>query len=70
MKNFIDCVRSRNTPIADIETGHRSTSTALLGNIAYRTGRRIEWDGAKERIVGDPKASALLMREYRRPWKL
>jgi predicted dehydrogenase len=70
MKNFIDCVRSRNTPIADIETGHRSTSTALLGNIAYRTGRRIEWDGAKERIVGDPKASAFLMREYRRPWKL
>ncbi len=70
MKNFIDCVRSRSTPVADIVVGHRSTTTALLGNIAYRTGRRIEWDGAGERIVGDPKASAQLARAYRRPWKL
>ena len=70
MKNFIDCVRSRSTPVADIEIGHRSTTTALLGNIAYRTGRRIEWDGARERIVGDAKASAHLARAYRRPWKL
>lgn len=70
MKDFIECVRSRKTPIADIETGHRSTTTALLGNIAYRTGSRIEWDGARERIVGDAKASAYLSREYRSPWKL
>jgi predicted dehydrogenase len=70
MKDFIECVRSRKTPIADIEIGHRSTTTALLGNIAYRTGHRIEWDGARERIVGDAKASAYLSRDYRRPWKL
>jgi hypothetical protein len=70
MKNFLECVRSRNKPIADIEMGHRSTTTALLGNIAYRTGHRIEWDGARERIVGDAKASAHLARDYRRPWKL
>ncbi|MFL5620121.1 MAG: Gfo/Idh/MocA family protein [Gemmatimonadaceae bacterium] len=70
MKNFIECVRSRSTPIADIEVGHRSTTTALLGNIAYRTGRRIEWDGARERIVGDANASSYLSRDYRRPWKL
>ena len=70
MKNFIDCVRSRSTPAADIETGHRSTTTALLGNIAYRTGSRIEWDGVRERIVGNAKASEHLTRAYRRPWKL
>jgi predicted dehydrogenase len=70
MKNFLECVRSRKTPIADIEIGHRSTTTALLGNIAYRTGHRIEWDAARERIVGDARASAYLTREYRRPWKL
>jgi predicted dehydrogenase len=70
MKDFIECVRSRRTPIADIEIGHRSTTTALLGNIAYRTGHRIEWDGTRERIVGDAKASAYLSRDYRRPWKL
>jgi hypothetical protein len=54
----------------DIEIGHRSTTTALLGNIAYRTGHPIEWDVARERILGDAKASAYLSREYRRPWKL
>jgi predicted dehydrogenase len=70
MKNFLDCVRSRNAPVADIEIGHRSTTTALLGNIAYRTGRRIEWDGARERIVDDAKAAEHLTRAYRRPWKL
>ena len=70
MKNFLECVRSRSKPIADIEIGHRSTTTALLGNIAYRTGHRIEWDVARERILGDAKASAYLSREYRRPWKL
>ena len=70
MRDFIECVRSRKKPVSDIEIGHRSTTTALLGNIAYRTGRRIEWDGARERIVGDAKAAAHLTRAYRRPWKL
>jgi hypothetical protein len=50
--NFIECVRTRGKPICDIEIGHRSTSMALLGMIAYRTGRLIQWDGARERIVG------------------
>jgi predicted dehydrogenase len=70
MLDFLDCVKSRRTPVADIETGHRSTSTALLGNIAYRTGHRIEWDARNERIVGDRDAARYLTREYRRPWKL
>ena len=70
MLDFLDCVRTRRTPVADIETGHRSTSTALLGNIAYRTGRRIEWDARNENIVGDRDAARHLAREYRRPWKL
>jgi predicted dehydrogenase len=68
--DFIDCVKTRRTPIADIEIGHRSTTTALLGTIAYRTGRRIQWDAARERIIGDKDAERYLMREYRRPWKL
>ena len=44
VKNFLDCVKSRQRPISDVETGHRSTSTAHLGNVALRSGRRIEWD--------------------------
>ncbi|GAC1653576.1 MAG: Gfo/Idh/MocA family oxidoreductase [Gemmatimonadaceae bacterium] len=67
---FIESVKSRKTPVSDIEVGHRSTTTALLGNIAYRTGRRIVWDAQREEIVGDREASQHLMREYRRPWKI
>jgi len=70
MIDFLDCIKSRKTPVSDIEICHRSTTTALLGNIAYRTGRRIDWDGKGEKIVGDRDASRYLEREYRRPWKL
>ena len=70
VKNFIDCVRSRKRPAADVEIGHRSTIAAHLGNIAYRTGTKIHWNAAKEEIVADPKASELLGRKARKPWDL
>ncbi len=69
-KNFVECVRSRKKPASDIETGHRSTSTCLLGNIAYRSRRRIEWDGREEKIRNAPEARKYLTRDYRKPWKL
>jgi len=69
-KNFIECVRSRKRPVADVETGHRSTIVAHLGNIAYRSGRKIRWDAAKEEITGDPEAGKLLRRPARKPWDL
>jgi predicted dehydrogenase len=68
--NFIDCVRSRKKPNADVETRHRSTTAAHLGNIAYRTGRKLRWDAAKEEFVGDREANALLGRQARKPWDL
>ncbi len=70
MRNFLDCVKSRQTPISDIEIGHRSTSTAILGNIAYRTGHQIVWDEKGETIQDDAEASALLDLAYRAPWTL
>ncbi|MGE0126985.1 MAG: Gfo/Idh/MocA family protein [Blastocatellales bacterium] len=70
IRNFLDCVKSRRTPTSDIEIGHRSTTTCLLGNVALRSGRRIAWDAKAERIVGDAAASKYLAREYRKPWKL
>ena len=69
-RNFLDCVKSRGKPSCDIETGHRSTSATLLGNIALRVGRTIEWDAERERITNCPEANAYLAREYRAPWKL
>ncbi|MBM3728518.1 MAG: Gfo/Idh/MocA family oxidoreductase [Acidobacteria bacterium] len=68
--NFVECVRSRRTPNADIETGHRGTSLALLGNIAMKTGKKLHWDAAKETFTGAPDANALLTRNLRKPWDL
>jgi predicted dehydrogenase len=68
--NFVDCVRSRQAPNADIEIGHRSTSVALLGNIACKTGKKLRWDANKEDFVAAPDASALLTRPLRKPWDL
>jgi predicted dehydrogenase len=70
VRNFIECMKTRQKPISDVEIGHRSTSAPHLGNIALRTGRKIRWDGAKEQIVGDAEASKMLNRPYRAPWKL
>jgi predicted dehydrogenase len=68
--NFIECVRSRKQPNADIEIGHRSTTTALLGNIAMRTGKKLSWDATKEDFAGAREASAMLTRTQRKPWDL
>jgi predicted dehydrogenase len=69
-QNWLDCIRSRKTPIADVAIGHRSATVCHLGNIAIRTGRKITWDPAKEEIVGDSEAGKLLTKEYRKPWSL
>jgi len=71
VRNFLDCVKSRQRPISDIEIGHRSTSVCLLGNIAYRSMERIVWDAAAQRLTqAGPEARKLLSRDYRAPWKL
>jgi len=64
IQNFLDCVHSRNKPNADIEIGHLSTRLCHLGNIAYRVGRKLTFDGAREAFVNDPEADKLLGREY------
>jgi predicted dehydrogenase len=69
-RNFLDCIKSRQTPICDIEIGHRSTSAAQLGNIALRSKCVVNWDGASEQIKGNKEASRYLSFKYRKPWKL
>jgi predicted dehydrogenase len=69
-RNFLDSIKSRQLPICDIEIGHRSTSAAQLGNIAYRTKSRLLWDPITEKLQGNKQASKLLSAKYRKPWKL
>ena len=68
--NFIECIRSRKAPNAEVEIGHRSTTVPHLGNIAYKIGRKLTWDAVKEDFVNDAEASKLLSREARKPWDL
>jgi len=68
--NFLECIKTRMLPICDVEIGHRSATVCHLNNIVARIGRKIQWDAAKETIVGDPEAAAMLSRPYRQPWKL
>jgi len=69
-RNFIDCVKTRDTTLAPAEIAHRSASIGHLGQIAMLTGRKIAWNPDKEQIVGDPAAATLLGRAPRGPWAL
>lgn len=70
MRNFLDCVRSRQRPACDVEEGHLSTVFAHLANIALATRSRLEWDVNKDRVTNNRLANSLLHYEYRAPWKL
>jgi hypothetical protein len=70
VRDFLACVKSRRQPVLNLELGHQVSTVAHLGNIAYRTGRKVVWDSAAERIVGDSQAAKLARPEYRKPWSL
>jgi predicted dehydrogenase len=68
VRNFLDCVKSRQAPVADLESGHRSVTSCHLANLAFKLARVVRWDAEKEEVVGDAEASARLTKEYRAPW--
>ena len=70
MGNFFDCVRSRKAPIAEPEVGHRSACICHLGAIALRTGKKLQWDPAKETFLGEhaQEANSYAAREMRSPY--
>jgi predicted dehydrogenase len=70
VRNFLDCIKSRQTPLCSIEDGHRSTSFAHLANIALATKERLQWDPEKEIFTNSKAANKLLHYDYRKPWKL
>jgi predicted dehydrogenase len=71
IENFLQCVRSRQMPNADVEQGHQSVLLCHLANIAFRTGKEaLTFDGKTETFPNSPAANALLKRKYREPWKV
>jgi len=66
--NWLECVRSRQQPIAPANIAHRSGSACIVGWIAMKLGRPLTWDPATERFVNDAQANAMLTRPERAPY--
>ena len=68
VKNHLECIKSRNRNCnASIEIGAHIAKFSQLGNIAYRTGKKLSWDGTS---FHDAEADKYLCKEYRAPWEL
>jgi len=68
--NFLECMRTRRDPVADVDAGFRATVMTIVADIATRLGRKLTWDWAAEQFVGDDVANAMLRRPMRGPWTL
>ena len=68
--NWLDCIRTREQPIAPVEIGHRACSTCLIHHIAMKANRKLYWDPKRERFKNDDDANALLSRPQRAPYIL
>ncbi len=70
IQNWLDCIKTRQRPHADVEIGHRSISVCHLVNIAREIGRKLRWDPDREVFPGDAEANAYLDRPRRKGWEL
>jgi predicted dehydrogenase len=70
MAEFLEAVRNRTPTSAAAETAHLSCALVHLGEIAYRTRGRIDFDATTGRFVDCPEADALLTKSYRSPYGL
>jgi predicted dehydrogenase len=68
MLDFLEAIRTRGKPVADIEEGYISTTSCILANMAMQLKRTLTWDPEKGQVVGDDEANRLLRRPYRDPW--
>ncbi len=68
VRNFLDCIKSRQQPTSNVESGHQTAVSCHLANIAMKLGRTLRWDDKKEEVIGDREANALLVKNYRAPW--
>jgi predicted dehydrogenase len=70
MQNWLDCIRTRELPVADVEIGHRSVTVCHLANITRAAGRPLRWDPTAEKFIGDDAANELLDRPRRPGFEL
>jgi len=70
MGNFFDCVKTRETPISDVVSQHRSVSVCHLANISMRLGRKLKWDPLQEQFLADEEANQWLSRPQRKGYEI
>lgn len=68
VRNFLDCIKSRQPPTSDLESGHRVSTLCHLANLSLRLGRGLAWNAKEETLRGDDEAAKMLERPYRAPW--
>jgi predicted dehydrogenase len=66
--DFLQAVRKRSKPVADVEIGHRTATVCNIGNIAYALNRPLQWDPVKEEFKNDAEANKLTGREMKKEW--
>jgi len=69
-KDFLNSIRTRNKPVCDVETGHRTASVCNIGNIAYQLKRPLTWDPKEEKFKKDAEANVLLGRPMLNEWAI
>lgn len=69
-RNWLDCIKTRERPVADVEVGARSVTVCHLGNLAYWYRRPLKWGPQQWRFIDDPEANTWLDRDRRDPWQL
>lgn len=70
LRDWLDCIKTRRRPLCDVEIGARTATAAHLGTLAYWNHRRLRWDAAAWKVVGDEQATAWLDRDRREPYLL
>jgi hypothetical protein len=69
-RNLFECIRTGGKPACDVEIGHVASGLVHLGNIAWRTNRKVAFDPKTESFPGDEQANGMRGRTYRAPWTL
>ncbi|WP_295677085.1 Gfo/Idh/MocA family oxidoreductase [uncultured Mucilaginibacter sp.] len=67
-KDFLQAMRNRTKPVADVEIGHRTATVCNIGNLAYELKRPLHWNPDKEEFINDDEANLRRAREMRKEW--
>lgn len=70
MTNFIDGVKNGAALNCPVEIAAGVAKTCHLGNIAYKTGRRLYWDSENSKFINDTEANRYIQPNYRKPWEV